>query len=724
MLARGALLALGVAAALSGCKHPPTSNDDTGHGSAGSPALFAGGRRTCLRRGGALRCWGAARYGSLGPAVTMSSTPVPTALPGLGGAVEVAFGENHGCARMAGGTVRCWGSNAVGQLGNNKATGTSPAPVTVSGLSGVTAIAAGGDHTCVIIAGGVKCWGDEFGAKPRAIAVAGATAIAVAGSHACALVRGGAVECWGANNEHQLGAGRGHAQEPRPVPGLTGVDEIAASGDYSCARRGGQVSCWGENDSAQLGDPSRKDRAKPVRVSGLDDAVALALGESHACALRETGQVVCWGGASIGPFGSPQGCPKASRAEEVGPGRIAEIKVFCAAPMPVPGLSKVTQLVHGMEHACALTRSGAVECWGAGEEGELGNRAHGPNASATPVAVAFVKRRTVKAATALQIATGQGWSCAVLPDATVRCWGNGTLGELGPTVRNLHAAPVAIPGLSGVKAVSLGVYHGCALLKDGGVRCWGFNGNGELGDGTTRRHTSPVTPLGLPTPVIALAAAPRSDPGYTCALVKGGRIWCWGANENDQAVPGGPARLKPTPVPGISGATAIAAGHAATCAVVSGHVRCWGNMVGRQISRSVDKPTAVPGLDDAVEIAMGYDTYCARERDGSVWCWGHRVSDRPVRQALGAPARAIAIGASAVAELADGSVRKWWPGQSGGGETIAIDKPVQISCADIHCCALDAASRAYCWGNNADGQLGNPEQGIGGDSDAPNPVGL
>src|SRR6186997_2499147 len=77
----------------------------------GAPHLFAGGRRTCLVCAEAIRCWGDASHGSLGPAVKLSASAVPTDLPGIEGALEIAFGEAHGCARMPDGSVRCWGSN-------------------------------------------------------------------------------------------------------------------------------------------------------------------------------------------------------------------------------------------------------------------------------------------------------------------------------------------------------------------------------------------------------------------------------------------------------------------------------------------------------------------------------------------------------------------------------------------------------------------------------------
>ena len=163
---------------------------------------------------------------------------MPVSVTGLTGATAIAAGQYHTCALITGGTVQCWGHNAHGELG----TGTnndSNVPVTVTGLTGATAIAAGQDHTC-------------------------------------ALISGGTVQCWGHNHYGQLGNGNINNSPPYgsyvPVNvfGLTGVTAITAGADHTCALlSGGTVQCWGYNLYGQLGNGSPYPAIVPVSVSGL-----------------------------------------------------------------------------------------------------------------------------------------------------------------------------------------------------------------------------------------------------------------------------------------------------------------------------------------------------------------------------------------------------------------------------------------------------------------------
>src|SRR5262249_16263395 len=149
----------------------------------------------------------------------------------------------HSCARMADGTVKCWGANGLGELGDGTTTDRA-LPTTVPGLAGVAQLALGGQHSCARLDDGtVKCWGGNFSgelgdgtttAKSKPTAVPGLTGVAklaLGGSagvsaHSCALMNDGTVKCWGYNGHGQLGDGTLVAKKvPTTVPGLGGVAE-------------------------------------------------------------------------------------------------------------------------------------------------------------------------------------------------------------------------------------------------------------------------------------------------------------------------------------------------------------------------------------------------------------------------------------------------------------------------------------------------------------------
>jgi alpha-tubulin suppressor-like RCC1 family protein len=343
-------------------------------------AIEAGGAHTCARTAsGGVECWGGNPYGQLGCGACFDRH-TPVNVSGLASGVSaIAAGGYHTCALTRAGGVKCWGDNEHGQLGDGTHTGRST-PVSVSGLaSGVSAIATGGSHTCAVTtSGGVKCWGyNSFGqlgngtttdrSTPANVSglASGVSAITAGGSHTCALTASGGVKCWGNNGDGELGDGTTTERHtPVDVLGLTSaVSAIAASdnGWHTCALTvSAGVKCWGDNEHGQLGDGTTTNRSTPVDVSGLTNGVsATAPGYLHTCALTVSGGVKCWGYNSRGQLGDGTHTRRST-------------------PVDVSGLARgVSAIAAGGDepggHTCALTASGGVRCWGLNDLGELGD---------------------------------------------------------------------------------------------------------------------------------------------------------------------------------------------------------------------------------------------------------------------------------------------------------------------------------------------------------------
>jgi alpha-tubulin suppressor-like RCC1 family protein len=327
--------------------------------------IAGGAHHACaLTAAGGVRCWGDNAKGQLGNDSTQESH-VPVDVVGLSsGVVALAAGESHSCAITSAGTVKCWGANAKGQLGNGSVA-ESHVPVEVTALGvGNLAVAASWEHTCAVTAaGGVKCWGandvgqlgddttneshvpvDVFGLG------SGMADVSARFAFTCARATVGTVSCWGYDLDGELGTSApSETHRPVEIAGLGGAASSLSSGaDAICAVVAGGVRCWGSNYYGQLGSGGGDGGPTPVSVIGLDAAIAsVRAGYSYMCGLTSGGGVKCWGDN----FGLP-------------------------APVPadVTGLAPdVTAIGAGWFFTCARASAGGVQCWGNGQNGELGN---------------------------------------------------------------------------------------------------------------------------------------------------------------------------------------------------------------------------------------------------------------------------------------------------------------------------------------------------------------
>lgn len=338
--------------------------------------------------------WGENADGQLGDGTkTPSATPV--ALSRLSDATAIAAGGNFGLALLSNGTVMAWGNNNVGQLGNGTTTN-SPTPVPVIGLSGVIAIAAGNFHGLALLSNGtMMAWGDnaegQLGAgtfsgpekcaanacSTTPVAVSGlsdVTSIAAGAGYSLAVLSSGNVMTWGQNNDGQLGDGTtAKSSTPAPVTGLSGATAVAGGYEHSLALLSdGSVMAWGNSAVGQLGDgvfngPETCETScstKPVAVTGLSSATAIAAGWAHSMALLSNGTVMTWGSNGFGELGD---------GTHTGPEACVSGFACAATPVAVSGLSGVTAIAAGDEFSFALLTNQTMVAWGYNHEGELGD---------------------------------------------------------------------------------------------------------------------------------------------------------------------------------------------------------------------------------------------------------------------------------------------------------------------------------------------------------------
>jgi len=340
-----------------------------------------------------------------GAAAEQASQPASVA------AGHVATGRYHSCAVQVDASVRCWGYGGDGALGygNASSVGDDETPASVGPVN--------------------------IGAGRSAIAISAGT------FHTCAILDDGTVRCWGYGGDGRLG-----------------YDNTISVGARQAAGSVGPVDLGGHT------------------------ARAISAGGAHTCAVLDDGSVRCWGFAFDGQLGY-------NSKSGVGDG--AGKTPASVGPVDLGG-HKAKAISAGGAHTCALLDDDTVRCWGLGAYGQLGygkTSNVGDGTGQTPASVGAVNLGAGR--TAMAISAGAAHTCALLDDKTVRCWGYGAFGQLGyantnsvgdtPATTPDTVGPVDLgPGRSAM-AISVGDLHTCALLDNASVRCWGYGLYGRLG---------------------------------------------------------------------------------------------------------------------------------------------------------------------------------------------------------------------------------------------------
>eukprot|EP00752_Nemacystus_decipiens_P013325 g11799.t1 len=403
-------------------------------------AASAGDSHSCvLLEGGSVKCWGEAVKGQLGQedgiarggnATDLLGDTLPAVPLGDGfEATTVVSGNEFSCAVSVLKAVKCWGMNQAGQLGQGDTEqrggpnggvfemGDNLAPVDILGESGVAdgmeveSIALGGSSACAVISGGLlKCWGLGEGGQlglgdtfnrgnspgqmgdflPTVDLGSGAvvTSVAVGNRHACAVIAEGRVKCWGNNDGGQLGyedrnpRGSGLFPMGNSLPFVdlgTGQQAIAvAAGHFhTCALLyTGDVKCWGFGASGQLGQGTNSsigdaegtmgDNLPAINLGTGRTAVAISLGGAHTCAVLDDDTVKCWGGNDLGSLGLGDIINRGAMSGEMGDNLPPVALSFGE------GGGSVSNVYAGTLHTCVSGTEGGLACFGFNHQGQLG----------------------------------------------------------------------------------------------------------------------------------------------------------------------------------------------------------------------------------------------------------------------------------------------------------------------------------------------------------------
>ena len=427
---------------------------------------------------------------------------------------------------------------------------------------------------------------------------------------------------------------------------LVGLALGAGAGCYDPRRPSCVISC-GANGAC----PREMSCSAGFCTGGPACSGSISAGETHSCAVRGGG-VLCWGGDRYQQLGGPAGAMSGASAQPTSSATPVQASIS-------PSLLPIVAVAAGGRHTCAVGGPGQVVCWGANTSGQLGygdRQARSAGESAVPLP-----------ARAIAVVAGLYHTCALLEDASVRCWGDNRFGQLGAgragNVGDESSETPAPADVGGpVQRIAAGAYHTCALLVDGAVKCWGWNDYGQLGVGDERSRGLAAEDMGVGLSSVSLgsgvrAVAVAAGGFHSCAVVVAtvgdpagaamGSVKCWGANGGGRlgigrtaSSAGGSRNDLGDALPAVdlgSGRSArqVVAGGVHTCALLDDFsIRCWGFAgdgelgVGAATNRGAamedmgDNLPAVPlGAGLAATLALGANHACAVQGP-VVTCWG------------------------------------------------------------------------------------------------------
>ena len=356
----------------------------------------------------------------------------------------------------------------------------------------------------------------------------------------------------------------------------------------------------------------RAQQAPIVTVASVKGLSRTNYDTQNQCAILTDGQVLCWGRNYANELSSTSG--------------------IVSVPVTLTGVSDAVDISGSDSRICILHENEMVSCVGA-NRGAFGD---GTDTDSTTLVTVTEYLGGPQMGGIKDFDTNYEFSCAVMSNGTVRCWG-WAIEALGAGYTTTSYVPVTVTGITNAVQVALTVDAACAALASGNVQCWGFKDN--LGIGATENYSVPVTVLasagGAPLDgIVELSGGSYNVCGRTAA----GEQYCWGGfgsagNGTPAAIISYPTRAQRIEdQTDLSGVEQIVGADADMCArLTDGTVRCWGSNALGQVgvgnrdayTRAVTVTLGTgKALTDVVELGNSSDQYCARTSTGNVYCWG------------------------------------------------------------------------------------------------------
>ena len=570
-------------------------------------AVSAGIKHTCaILDDNTVHCWGDNTYGQLGMGNTTQLTaPSATAVDiGNHTAIAISAHGNHTCVVLDDFTAKCWGYNNVGQLGqgdiDNRGDadgemGTSLPVIDLGNGRTARAIVTSNrgdlDYTCALLDDAtVKCWGENGmgqlgqgdgtnrGASSQDMTNLNAidvgtgqtvASISIGKAHTCVVLTSTNITCWGLGNSGRLGYGNNSwlgssinemgdtlpkvdlgeivatatptktatsTNTITPTKTTTSTNTITPTKTTTLTKTATSTKTITRSLTPSRSRTPTKSRTRTATpIGGIKEVVAVSTGGEHACAILANDTVVCWGQNSYGQLGYDDSINHGSLMNHMG-SNLAAVNL---------GLGRTAKAIAtGYDHTCALLDDNTVKCWGSNDAGQLGygDITTRGTTDGDMAALAAIDLGTGR--TAIAIAAGSTYTCAILDNKRVKCWGYNSTGELGlgdvsdhgtqPDQMGDYLPYVDLGSGHTAKLIRTGSAHTCVLLDDDTVKCWGYNGDGNLGLGDSNNRGDIPEEMGDNLPnldfgtrrVQTIAVGADS----ACALFDSGAVTCWGYN--------------------------------------------------------------------------------------------------------------------------------------------------------------------------------------------------